>query len=107
MPRLRPIRGVEPTIDDWASKLDDATRRERRAQWEDLSDSIHRYGAWVVSILGMRRMRIEAREGCDLAAKLESLGFQIDRCGVRMRLIGTEGRDGTIPVEILEIELPR
>lgn len=107
MPRLRPIRDPEKTVDDKTAQVDDATRKERRERWASLNSAITNFGGWVVSIPGMRRMRIECREGCNLAEKLETLGYAVDRRGTGSRLVGSEGRDGTINVEIIEISLPR
>lgn len=81
--------------------------RQRRDRWDNLSESIHRYGAWVVSLPGARRMRVEAAENSDLPEKLRALGYDIIYCGAGVRLTGIEGRDGHMNVQIFEFNLPR
>jgi hypothetical protein len=113
------------SVSDWAARKPDRPRaaevEQRRLLWEALRDFIHAAGGWVVSLPGLREIRIEAPQGSSLPAKLIELGYSPRICGSSTRItptgtietithhpIGkpiTRHHPGIVPVDILEIEL--
>jgi hypothetical protein len=73
---------------------------KRLRLWNALHDFIRENGGWLVSTSGMKQMRIEARQGSSLPAKLIELGYEPRHCGQRTRT----GPDW-LCVEVIEIDL--
>jgi len=105
MPALQQ-KTLEKTLDDVAIERDANAIAMRKRLWLSLNNVMTNSGGWIVSVPGMKRVRIEAREGAGLANKLAELGYAIDHCGIGMRTVGM-ATHSFVPVEIFEITLPR
>jgi hypothetical protein len=97
--------------------------RKRQELWDALNTYVREAGGWIVSVPGLKELRIEAPQGSTLASKLTALGYTIRLCGSDTRLVpggtvetivahGTGApiirhHAGFIPIDILEIELSR
>jgi hypothetical protein len=114
------------TVSDWVNRKPDRPRaaevEQRRLLWEALRDFIHAAGGWVVSLPGLREVRIECPCGSSLPVKLADLGYSVRAAGSGTRITPTgtvenviehnrtekpiiHRHPGIVSVDILEITL--
>src|SRR5262249_6242860 len=104
LPEVRKL--LEKSRDDVAIERDAQAVAMRKRLWLALNEIVTPARGRAVSVPGTKRVRIEVPEGNDLAGKLADLGYAIDHRGIGMRTVGM-ATHSFVPVEIIEITLPR
>jgi hypothetical protein len=75
---------------------------KQRRLWDALNEFIIAHGGWVVSVPGLKVLRMGVQQDSALPAKLTELGYQPHHCGLHVRISGGK----FLPVDSIEISLP-
>jgi hypothetical protein len=116
-------------ISEWRNRPPDTPAADEQAKkqrevWSALHEFICANGGWVTSRPHYSLLRIEAPQGSPLPAKLVELGYSVRMAGTATRLVPNASAEtvteygparnqvvrhhpGFVPVNILEITLPR
>lgn len=65
-------------------------KRKQNERWAALAEFIRRHGGAVVSLPGVKTLRVEVPKGSALPAKLAELGYNITERGTVTRITGTD-----------------
>jgi hypothetical protein len=70
--------------------------------WSAIEEFCREQGGWVVSVPGLRALRIECRKDSGIPAKLIAAGHNIRHVGSHTRISAGE----FLPVNLIEIMMP-
>jgi hypothetical protein len=77
---------------------------QRQALTKAINEFVTEAGAWIVSPIGSKTMRVECPMGSTLPQQFRDLGYTVSDRGVTTRIIPS-GQFAT--VNVIEIDLPR
>ena len=89
------------------SEINKKVSEKQKKLWEALSAYITQQGGWVVSVPGLKVLRLEIPQGSSLASKLSELGWVPRHAGTGTRLSpGRTPEEIFRSVDIVEVTLP-